>query len=473
VQALGPETAESGRFCGDDLQLLEREPLHRRAASLYPICAVVKMTPGPERTNFSSARSCVTCSRRVAPSRGFAASSDSMNVRAPSMMAERDLYTMDTPLLNEHKIAGATLSPFHGVTLPEQFTAFPEEYRAAREAVAIFDTNWHTIVELSGPDRVRYLNAIVSNDVKSLDEGRGTLALLLKPQGHILAELEIYALQDRLLVLSHASVRERTVATLDKFIIMDDVTLSDVTDRFGSLAIEGPRAGTVIAEACGLALEGFSEHAIAEVEIDGVACHLIRHSHFGFPGAEIIAPRERLALLWRNLHASVIAQHGAAIGTRAVNSLRLEAGIPWFPDDFNDSVIPHEAALEATHISFSKGCYTGQEIVERVRSRGQVNRRRVQLKFSVADPPVPLTRLYARDTESQSAGSKGAQPAGGSVEVAERAGAETKDVGIITSSAFSPAADAAIGMAYVRREHNAPGTVLEFTGGTAEVFSTT
>lgn len=473
MQALGPETAESGRFCGDDLQLLEREPLHRRAASLYPICAVVKMTPGPERTNFSSARSCVTCSRRVAPSRGFAASSDSMNVRAPSMMAERDLYTMDTPLLNEHKIAGATLSPFHGVTLPEQFTAFPEEYRAAREAVAIFDTNWHTIVELSGPDRVRYLNAIVSNDVKSLGEGRGTLALLLKPQGHILAELEIYALQDRLLVLSHASVRERTVATLDKFIIMDDVTLSDVTDRFGSLAIEGPRAGTVIAEACGLALEGFSEHAIAEVEIDGVACHLIRHSHFGFPGAEIIAPRERLALLWRNLHASVIAQHGAAIGTRAVNSLRLEAGIPWFPDDFNDSVIPHEAALEATHISFSKGCYTGQEIVERVRSRGQVNRRRVQLKFSVADPPVPLTRLYARDTESQSAGSKGAQPAGGSVEVAERAGAETKDVGIITSSAFSPAADAAIGMAYVRREHNAPGTVLEFTGGTAEVFSTT
>ena len=459
MQALGPETAESGRFCGDDLQLLEREPLHRRAASLYPICAVVKMTPGPERTNFSSARSCVTCSRRVAPSRGFAASSDSMNVRAPSMMAERDLYTMDTPLLNEHKIAGATLSPFHGVTLPEQFTAFPEEYRAAREAVAIFDTNWHTIVELSGPDRVRYLNAIVSNDVKSLGEGRGTLALLLKPQGHILAELEIYALQDRLLVLSHASVRERTVATLDKFIIMDDVTLSDVTDRFGSLAIEGPRAGTVIAEACGLALEGFSEHAIAEVEIDGVACHLIRHSHFGFPGAEIIAPRERLALLWRNLHASVIAQHGAAIGTRAVNSLRLEAGIPWFPDDFNDSVIPHEAALEATHISFSKGCYTGQEIVERVRSRGQVNRRRVQLKFSTAEPPGPLTRLRAHETETQSA-----QPA-------ESALAEAKEVGIVMSSAFSPAANTSIGMAYVRREQNSPGSVLDFAGGTATVVA--
>src|SRR5580658_8749369 len=176
---------------------------------------------------------------------------------------------MDTPLLNEHKSAGARLASFHGVALPEQFTSFADEYRAAREAVAIFDTNRHTIVELTGPDRVRYLNAIVSNDVKALGEGRGTLALLLTPQGHILAELEIYALQDKLLVLSHASVRERTVATLDKFIIMDDVTLTDVTEQVGTVAVDGPRAGTVISEACGLSLEGFSEHAIADVKVDG------------------------------------------------------------------------------------------------------------------------------------------------------------------------------------------------------------
>src|SRR5271163_710520 len=389
---------------------------------------------------------------------------------APRAIRPRDPRIMDTPLIHEHQAAGATLASYHDCTLPEQFTSFSAEYRAAREAVAIFDTNWHTIVALTGPDRVRYLNAIVSNDVKSLGEGRGTLALLLNPQGHILAELEIYALQDKLLVLSHASVRERTVATLDKFIIMDDVTLSDVTEQFGSFALEGPRAGTVIAEACGLALEGFSEHAIAEVQIDGVACHLIRHSHFGFPGAEIIAPHAHLGLLWRNLHASVIAQHGAAIGMRAVNALRLEAGIPCFPDDFNDTVIPHEAALEATHISFSKGCYTGQEIVERVRSRGQVNRRRVQLKFSTVEPPAPLTRLYAHDTEPQTAERKTPPPAGASVRAAESAAAETKEVGIITSSAFSPAANAAIGMAYVRREHNAPGTILDFNGGTAEVI---
>jgi folate-binding protein YgfZ len=364
---------------------------------------------------------------------------------SPPKSTPRFVRNMETPLIHEEQHAGARFADYDGCRLPELFSNFEAEYRTAQESVALFDTNWHAIVELTGPDRVRYLNAIVSNDVKTLGEGMGTLALLLNPQGHILAELEIYALQDKLLVLSHASVRERTVATLDKFIIMDDVTLTDATERFGSIAVEGPRAGTVISEACGLSLEGFSEHAIAEVKLDGVPCHLIRHSHFGQPGAEIVAPREHLPMIWTFLYGSIHASHGALIGMRALNALRLEAGVPWFPDDFNDTVIPHEAALETTHISFSKGCYTGQEIVERVRSRGQVNRRRVRLQFSYTEPPVPLTRLRSKD-------------------------AEAKEVGIITSAAFSPAAGAAIGMGYVRREQNSPGSMLDCDGGTAEVL---
>jgi folate-binding protein YgfZ len=353
---------------------------------------------------------------------------------------------MDTPLLNEHRAANAHLAEYHGCLLPERFSDLSTEYRAAKETVALFDTNWHAIFSLSGPDRVRYLNAIVSNDIKSVGEAYGTRALLLNPQGHILAELEVYALAERLLVRTHASVRERTFATLDKYIIMDDVTLEDLTDQLGSFAVEGPQAGTIVAQACGLALEGFSEFANAELPIDGVPSHLIRRSHFGGIGAEIIAPREHLGLLWQSMHARVHAAHGASISMTALNVLRLEAGIPWFPDDFNDTVIPHEAALEATHVSFTKGCYTGQEIVERVRSRGHVNRRRVSLQFSTVDPPAPLSRLRTND-------------------------AEAKEVGIVTSSAFSPASGQAIGMGYVRREQNSPGGILEFDGGTATVGS--
>jgi folate-binding protein YgfZ len=349
---------------------------------------------------------------------------------------------MESPLAQLEVAEGAKLAEYTGCLLPEVFSDFDAEYRTARKAVALFDTNWHAAITLAGPDRVRYLNAIVTNDIKTLSEGSGTLALLLNPQGHVLAELEVYALKEKLLVLTHASVRERTVQTLDKFIIMDDVELDDVTDKLGSLAIEGPKAGAIFSQATGLAIEGFSEMAFAEVTIDAIPCHLIRHSHFGFPGAEIVAPREKLSVIWQNLRTAAHAQHGAPIGMKALNALRLEAGVPWFPVDFNGTVIPHEAALEGTHISFSKGCYTGQEIVERVRSRGHVNRRRTRLKFSTQVPPPPGTNLRA-------------------------AGAE---IGYVTSSAFSPAAGTAVGMAYVRRERNAPGSVVEFDGGTATVL---
>jgi aminomethyltransferase len=348
---------------------------------------------------------------------------------------------METPLIEQHRAAGAKLAEFAGCTLPETFEDFDQEYHAAKDNVAIFDTNWHAIFSLAGRDRVRYLHAITSNNIKNLGEGYGVLALLLNPQGHILAELEVYALNESLLVLSHASVRERTAATLKKYILGSQVKLEDLTDQLGTIAMEGPHAASIVAEATGLALTGFSELAVRDLAIDAVPCHLMRRSHFGGLGAQIVAPREHLGLLWTNLRGNVHAQHGLPIGMKALNALRLEAGVPWFPLDFNDSMIPHEAVLENTHISFSKGCYTGQEIVERVRSRGHVNRKRVSLKFSTGAPPDPGAKLRVGGAE----------------------------VGYVTSSAFSPAANTAIGMGYLRREHNTTGSIVEFEGGTAEV----
>jgi folate-binding protein YgfZ len=350
---------------------------------------------------------------------------------------------MKTPLLDHHQRAGATVAEFSGCVLPEAFGDWESEWRAAREGVALFDTNWHGIFVFRGPDRVRYLNAIVSNDVKALSEDQGTLALLLNPQGRILFELEIYARRDELLVLTHASARELAAATLDKYIIMDDVEMEEATERLGSIAIEGPRAGSVISQLIGLSLDGFADLTGQDVEIDGVPCFLARRSHFGFPGAQMLAPWEHLEALWRTAHAAAQAEHGALTGMKALNALRLEAGVPWFPLDFNDTVIPQEAALENTHLSFTKGCYTGQEIVERVRSRGHVNRRRVRLAFSTGRPPASGTKLRARDAEA----------------------------GYVTSAAFSPAAGTAIGMGYLRREYASPGTVVEFDGGAATVIA--
>jgi folate-binding protein YgfZ len=345
----------------------------------------------------------------------------------------------ETPLLGKHRTAGARIGEFTGCLLPEGFSDFDSEYRAARESVALMDTNWHLAVNFTGRDRVKYLHAITSGNVKDLAADCGTLALLLNPQGRILAELEIYALAESVLVRSHVSLREQTIATLRKYVLGSQLKLADSTDATGSFAIEGPRAPEAVLALCDLSITDMPEMAVREVSINGVACRLIRHSQFGQPGAEFITSRDSLEQAWNGALNAVRGQGGAPIGVLALNSLRLEAGVPWFPTDFNDTVIPHEAAVEATHISFNKGCYTGQEIVERVRSQGRVNRKRVLLKFSSALPPVVGTKLRASGV----------------------------DVGVITSAGYSPANGTAIGMGYVRREQH--GGVVEYEGGTAEV----
>ena len=362
--------------------------------------------------------------------------SDKMNL--PETFCER---FMETPLIQEERASGAEFAEYSGILLPRIFAGFEGEYRAARETCALMDTNWHATFSLTGADRVRYLNAVVSNDVKTLPEGFGNLALLLNPQGRILAELEIYARAEKLLLRTHASVRERTRETLEKYIIMDDAELTDQTDETASIGIEGPRAAEIILETSGVNLAEMPEMGIRDAKVENISCEIVRRSRLGMPEAEWIAPRVQIAALWEKIRARVQGKAGRPIGMTALESLRLEAGIPFFPADFNDTVIPHEAALETTHVSFSKGCYTGQEIVERVRSRGHVNRRRVTLQFSTREAPAFATRLTA----------------------------EGKEIGIVTSAAFSPREGVAIGMGYVRREHGAPGSFLQYEGGSAEV----
>ncbi|MGH9572215.1 MAG: aminomethyltransferase family protein [Candidatus Acidiferrales bacterium] len=347
----------------------------------------------------------------------------------------------ESPLLAEHRAAGVRIGEFLGCLLPEGFSDFESEYKTGRESAALFDTNWHLTANFTGRDRVKYLHAITSGNLKDLAVDRGTLALLLNPQGRILAELEMYALTESILLRSHVSLREQTIATLKKYILGSQVKLEDATDATGSFAIEGPRAADVLKKIAGVDVAELPDMAVCEVHVEQIPCRLLRRSHFGQPGVEIVASREALAQLWRASEAAVRAHGGGPIGMIALNSLRLEAGVPWFPADFNDTVIPHEAGVEGTHINFNKGCYTGQEIVERVRSQGRVNRKRVRLKFSSAQPPIAGTKLRANGAE----------------------------IGAVTSAAYSPASGTAIGMGYVRRVQHAAGSKVEYDGGTAEV----
>ncbi len=327
--------------------------------------------------------------------------------------------------------------------MPERFTDPREEYHFARETVGVVDKNYRAWFDLTGPDRVRYLNAVTSNNIRDLQTGQGIAALLLNAQGHILAELEVYALPDRLRVAAHAMNRARAFDTLEKYIIMDDATIEDVTDRLGAVALEGPQTPALLAELGAPSLDTLGELGHANATIAGVACMMLRRSPGGIPCAEFIASRADLPQLWTALLDAAKSHGGGAVGYSALSTLRLEAGIPWFGYDFDDTMIPQEAAVEQTHLSFTKGCYTGQEIVERVRSRGHVNRRRAGVAFSGSEVPAAKTPLLADGVE----------------------------VGRVTRTAFSYAHNRPIGFAYLRRESSENGTKLTWAGGDAEVIA--
>lgn len=350
-------------------------------------------------------------------------------------------------MLDLHRSAHAEIGEYFGTLLPSRLGDFAAEYSAAREAVALVDTNFRAFFKFSGPDALRYVNAVLTSNVRDLKPGQGAVGLFLTPQGHILDEIETLALDGSLLSVSHAMARERTFSTFDKFIIMDDVTLEDQTPATGSLDLVGPRAASLIAELSGVNLAGMPELGQLEIALGSIPCRMVHHKLGGHSGATLIAPREHLALLWRQMEAHVRENGGAAVGMEAINSIRLEYGIPWFGSDYDEKDIPHEAGLEHSHISYEKGCYTGQEIVERVRSRGHANRRLTSLQFFAAQPPAAGTKLTAPGN------------------------APTSEAGHVTSAAFSPVLQRPIGLGYVRREHAALGTRLDAAGIGAEVIA--
>lgn len=349
--------------------------------------------------------------------------------------------TLETPLAALHRSAGAKMGMWFGCALPDEFSDWRAEYRFAQESVALIDKNYRAYLSFSGPDRARYLNAVLTNNIKDLATGQGIVSLLLNPQGHILAEIETFAFGESIFCVSYAMIRARLIEVLDKFIIMDDVTLTDETERYATLALEGPKAAAVVREVSGADIATLAELSFCNGTVGSIPCRVVKRSPGKIPGAEFVVEREKLAELWQILSDAVRKHGGGPMGYTALNALRLAQGVPWFGVDFGEKQIPHEAGLQDSHISYTKGCYTGQEIVERVRSRGQVNRQRVELIFSGDAVPQAGTPLTI----------------------------DGKEVGYVTRAAQIPEPPGVLGMGYIRKEGSAVGSVLQWAEGTATV----
>jgi folate-binding protein YgfZ len=360
-------------------------------------------------------------------------------------MAEDIQTVLETPLAAVHRAAGAKIGVWFGCELPDHFGDSREEQRYLNESVALFDKSFRAYLAFSGPDRVRYLNAILTNNVKGLKPGEAVVSLLLNPQGRILAEIETLAEPDRLIGVTYRAIRERLLETLEKYIIMDDVTITDETDKYASLVLEGPLAPSAVQELTGVNLAELNESQRIEVMVKAAgaqqptSCLLEKR----YAGTEFVVDRENAAALWEILRQAARAHGGGPIGYEAFSAHRLVQGRPWFSYDFGEKQIPHEAGLESSHISYTKGCYTGQEIVERVRSRGQVNRRRVRLIFSGDAVPSSGAELFANG----------------------------QAVGYVTRAARSYFPPQILGMGYLTKEFRAPGTAVQWSGGEARVVA--
>jgi folate-binding protein YgfZ len=307
-----------------------------------------------------------------------------------------------------------------------------EQALAVRRGAGLFRLGDRGLLAVEGEDRSRWLGGMVSNDVVSLSPGlerSGCYALLLTPKAGIVADLHVLLRPDAFWLESARAaigpVRER----LERYVVADDVRLGDRSAGFDRLALEGPRARDLLGRAAG-EVPPLAPDACAELCVAGVDAVVAAFGWSGEDALQLFAPAGAGEALADAIQAAAPAGELVLASEGALEVLRVEAGIPRLGAELHEDILPDEARL-ARAISSTKGCYTGQEIVARIRSRGQVNHLLVGLAFPDDAPAAPGTILEA----------------------------DGKRVGEVTSSCVSPAAGA-IGLGYVRRAQAEPGTAL-------------
>ncbi len=314
-----------------------------------------------------------------------------------------------------------------------------EGVAAVRAGAGLFRHAARAVVEIRGGDRVRWLQGQITHDVEALDPAgpaSGCYATVLTVKGRIVADLHVLARPDAFWLEFDASVRDAVWQRLDRYIVADDVELVDASARFARLGLEGPEAPAVLAAASGAAPPELAAESAVELEIAGAACTVAAWGFTSLDAFQLFVPAEAA----EEVASALLAAGAVETGESVLEILRVESGVPRQGAELDEEVFPAEARLDRA-ISIDKGCYTGQEIVERIRSRGAVNYLLVGLRFTGDAPPAAGSELV---------------------------NAEGKRVGEVTSVAQSPGAGA-IGLGFVRREHETPGERLRAGDGEAEV----
>ena len=331
---------------------------------------------------------------------------------------------------------------YRGAWTPGSFAGLREECDALLHSAGISDAGWRAKIRVTGGDRLRWLNGMVSNTVQSLPEGQGNYSFLLSVQGRIQGDCYVYRRADDLILDTDRDQAATLMAHLDHFVIMDDVELADVSMQWTSLSLAGPAAPQVLA-ALGFAPASTvtANARMHSAQIGEVPCTLIEAPSGLVPHYELWFAPEHVLAVWETVQAA-----GATpCGVDAVEGLRVLEAIPLYGVDLNDRDLPQETA-QTRALNFSKGCYLGQEIVERIRSRGKVNRQFRQFALQGAAPAQLPADLQSGEQSVGRITSVAALPGAGllglgfvRVEVVERHAELVFDGGVAIPLAVPPA----------------------------------
>lgn len=321
-------------------------------------------------------------------------------------------------------------------TLPRDYGDLRGEYDAIRGGVAVIDFSAAGKLQIGGKNSVQFLNGLISNDVKSLKPGEGVLAAFPTVQGKLLALARVYKLSEYLLLELDAINREKIFKNLSRFVPAGEFFVTDVSDEFALFSLQGPRALELVEALTGQPGDE-KQYKIGEWRIAGAQVFIASHNRCGETGFDVFVPAESS----RKVHETIL-ERGVIFGARqagagAFEIARIEAGVPREGVDAGEDYIILESELESA-VSYTKGCYLGQEIIARIHWRGEPAKRLRGLLIDADQQPQPGAELF--DDES-------------------------KKVGEITSATRSFALDRIIALGYVRRYHLTPGTEFALKQG--------
>ncbi len=270
-----------------------------------------------------------------------------------------------------------------------RYGSLEEEYARLADGPALIERTDRAVVEVTGSDRVSWLHNLITNDLRNVSPGEGQYAFALNVQGRILFDLVVLVQRESLRLDVHAAWSEQARKHLEKYIITEDVRLADRSASLVRMGLAGQRAKALAQElgagqASALPLFGW-----AEVHWRGKPVQLYRHDFFGVFALDLIVPASCAVALWRWLTDDARQAPAVPVGWEAVQVRRIEAGVPFPGSDITDDVLPAETGRLEQAVSFQKGCYLGQEVVERMRSRGQVARRLIGITLAAESSPPP------------------------------------------------------------------------------------